>query len=103
MRLLRNSETDRGIEQLRGCLTPGASLDLVSLAFSLLALAERQDSSDREEGRNPKCSESAPHSIVRVRGNPSPSKGVMGAGSFTTQGLGLTPGGRLGLIRARSA
>ena len=41
-----------------------------------------------------------PQSLIYVRGNPSPGKAMMGSCSFTTEGLGLTPGGLLGLVQA---
>ena len=41
-----------------------------------------------------------PQSLVFVRENPSTSKAMMGSCSFTTEGLGLTPGGLLGLVQA---
>ena len=41
-----------------------------------------------------------PQSLIFVRGNPSPGKAMMGTCSFTTEGLGLTPGGLLGLVQA---
>ena len=41
-----------------------------------------------------------PQSLIFVRGNPSPGKAMMGSCSFTTEGLGLTPGGLLGLVQA---
>jgi hypothetical protein len=49
MRLLRNSGTDRGVDHLREWLTQGASVDLVSPSFSLLAFAELRDGLDRVE------------------------------------------------------
>jgi hypothetical protein len=44
-----------------------------------------------------------PQSLIFVRGNPSPGRAMMGTCSFTTEGLGLTPGGRLGLVQATDA
>lgn len=41
-----------------------------------------------------------PQSLIFVRGNPSLGRAMMGTCSFTTEGLGLTPGGRLGLVQA---
>jgi hypothetical protein len=44
-----------------------------------------------------------PQSLIFVRGNPSPGRAMMGTCSFTTEGLGLTPGGRLSLVQATDA
>ena len=43
MKLLRNSGNERVIDQLRGWLQPGASIDLVSPEFSLHAFAETRE------------------------------------------------------------
>jgi hypothetical protein len=145
MRLLRNSGTDRAVDLLRGWLTPGARVDLVSSSFSLWAFAELRDTLERvdrcrlllgepnsiatsllggdgditfrgqlqgrwlaraaadwiakkAEIRNAR--KAPPQSLIFVRGNPSPGKAMMGTCSFTTEGLGLTPGGLLGLVQA---
>jgi hypothetical protein len=44
-----------------------------------------------------------PQSLVFVYGNSSPSKAIVGTCSFTSEGLGLTPSGRLGLVQATDA
>jgi len=41
-----------------------------------------------------------PQSLVLIRGNPHFGKAMTGTCSFTTEGLGLVPGGRLGLVQA---
>jgi len=47
MRLLRNSGTDRGIDQLRFWLTRGVNLDIVSPSFSLWAFGELKEDLER--------------------------------------------------------
>lgn len=49
MRLLRNSGNERVIDQLRGWLEPGASLDLMSPTFSVNAFAEVRELVDKAE------------------------------------------------------
>jgi Helicase conserved C-terminal domain/SNF2-related domain len=41
-----------------------------------------------------------PQSLVLVDGKPSLHRAMLGTCSFTTEGLGVTPGGRLGLVQA---
>jgi hypothetical protein len=41
-----------------------------------------------------------PQSLIFAYGNALPSKAIVGTCSFTSEGLGLTPSGRLGLIQA---
>ena len=41
-----------------------------------------------------------PQSLVLVDGKPSLHRAMLGTRSFTTEGLGVTPGGRLGLVQA---
>ena len=41
-----------------------------------------------------------PQSLVLVDGKPSFHRAMLGTCSFTTEGLGVTPGGRLGLVQA---
>jgi len=43
LRLIKNSGSDRVIDELRHCLLPKSSLDIASPAFSLFAFAELQD------------------------------------------------------------
>jgi len=145
MKLLRNSGTDRALDHLRDWITPGASVDLVSPTFSLLAFAELRDALERADqcrlvlgdrslivssllgsdadiafrgrlqGRwlarsaadwiakkaNIRSARKAPpQSLIFVRGNPSLPRAMMGSCTFTTEGLGITPGGPLGLVQA---
>ena len=44
-----------------------------------------------------------PQSLIFVRGSSSPGRAMMGTCSLTTEGLGLTPSGRLGLVQATDA
>lgn len=44
-----------------------------------------------------------PQSFIFVRDQSSPGKAMMGSCSFTTEGLGLTPSGQLGLVQATNA
>jgi hypothetical protein len=41
-----------------------------------------------------------PQSLILVDGKPSLHRAMLGTCSFTTEGLGVTPGGRLGLVQA---
>ncbi|MBI4872627.1 MAG: hypothetical protein HY814_13785 [Candidatus Riflebacteria bacterium] len=43
MKLIKNTGSDRVVDELRQVLTPSASLDVASPAFSLFAFAELQD------------------------------------------------------------
>ena len=43
MKLIRNTGSDRVIDELRQTLTPPSSLDLASPAFSLFAFGELRD------------------------------------------------------------
>jgi hypothetical protein len=44
-----------------------------------------------------------PQSLILLRDGAQPHRALVGSSSFTTEGLGLTPGGRLGLIQATDA
>ena len=44
-----------------------------------------------------------PQSFIFVRDHSSPGKAMVGSCSFTTEGLGLTPSGQLGLLQATDA
>ncbi|MGA2653965.1 MAG: helicase-related protein [Terracidiphilus sp.] len=50
MRLVKNTGTDRVIDELRGMLLPPSSLDLASSEFSLFAYAEVRDLLDKLDG-----------------------------------------------------
>lgn len=50
MKLLRNSGNERVIDQLREWLTPGASVDLMSPAFSVNAFAEVRELVEKADG-----------------------------------------------------
>ena len=145
MRLIKNTGTERVIDEVRSSMTAATSLDLASPTWSLFAYDElRNQLSDisqarillpttsrtpmqflgKEEDRPYRnglriraiaraCAEwiearSAvryalgilPQSAIIVRGEGAPGKAVTGACSFTTEGLGLTPGSRLALIQA---
>ena len=41
-----------------------------------------------------------PQSLVLLHGNAHPRQAIVGTCSFTTEGLGMTPSGRLGLVQA---
>jgi hypothetical protein len=54
----------------------------------------------RQKGRDPKRPKGTAAIAYRHSWDPPSSRAIIGTCSFTTEGLGLTPGGRLGLVQA---
>lgn len=145
MRLIKNSGTDRVIDELRRCVSPGGSFDIATPSFSLFAYWELRELlsnlsacrlilPDGPEdalallGRDldrpfrnrlqahwlaKQCAEwlqssvdvrqitgVIPQSTLIARGaNSSPTRVINGGSSFTTEGLGITPGNQFSLIQ----
>jgi len=145
MRLIKNTGSDRVVDELRRSLVPGAALDLASPSFSLFAFGEMREalsevhrcrlvlptddvgdlsllggSSDRAFRNRlqarwlaKQCAEwiAKKVEVKRVPGtipqatliadgpNPTDRRVVNGSCSFTTEGLGITPGNQFSLIQ----
>lgn len=65
MSVHRNSTTGQGADQTRKLLTPPNGVGEVSLAFSLLALAEGTDALNRRGSPNSNHLKRAPHVVLR--------------------------------------
>ena len=144
MRIVRNTGSDRVVDELRQALTPPASLDLASTEFSLFAFSELRDILDKLDvcrivlganGGDPgltgsegdrafrnrlnihwlarECanwiSEKAelrvapgvlPQSIlITGKSDNGVQRAITGNCSFSTEGLGVTPGNQFSLIQ----
>jgi len=145
MKLIKNSGSDRVIDELRDCVGPGGSLDLATTRFSLFAYSELRDlldvlascrlilpdpstdsltllggewdrpfrnrlqahwlarqcaiwvqaRTDVSQALGP-----IPQSMLITRGSDStPTRVISGGCSFTTEGLGITPGNPLEFVQ----
>lgn len=146
MKLIRNSGNDRVVDELRQCLSPNATLDIASPAFSLFAFSELRELLGNLSGcrlvlpddkagdlsllgaapdrpfRNRlqarwlarQCAEwiekkvevrrvagMIPQStLITGNADQTPNRVISGSCSFTTDGLGITPGNQFSLIQS---
>lgn len=144
MRIVRNTGSDRVVDELRQALTPPASLDLASTEFSLFAFSELRDILEKLDacrivlganGGDPGLAGSEndrafrnrlnihwlarecaswickkaelrvapgvlPQSIlIAGKSDEGASRAITGNCSFSTEGLGVTPGNQFSLIQ----